>query len=189
MILLIDNYDSFTFNVVHLLGDIDIEAAVVRNDKISISEIRALAPDGIIISPGPCTPNEAGICLDIIQEFSGKIPIFGICLGMQAIGQAFGGVVSRADAQFHGKTSLINHSNHAMFASIPQSFTATRYHSLIVERKNLPECLEISATVDTGEIMALAHKSHPTFGVQFHPESIVSEHGEQLLKNFIAVTQ
>lgn len=189
MILLIDNYDSFTFNIVHLLGSLGVEAHVVRNDKITLKDIHTISPRAIILSPGPCTPNEAGICLNLIQEFSGNIPIFGICLGMQSMGQIFGGEVRRAQSLFHGKTSKIIHHGHKMFQNIPSPFTAARYHSLIVDKNSLPDCLEVTATVENGEIMALAHKTHPTFGVQFHPESIASEYGATLMQNFLHNTE
>lgn len=189
MILVIDNYDSFTYNLVQYLGEIGEEVEVYRNDKITIQEIEALRPDHILISPGPCTPNEAGISLELIETFKGKIPIFGVCLGHQAIGQAFGGDVIRAERLMHGKTSLIEHDGKTVFEGIAQPFTATRYHSLIVKRETLPDCLEISAQTKEGEIMGLRHKEYPIEGVQFHPESIITDHGHQLLRNFIHSTQ
>lgn len=189
MILVIDNYDSFTYNLVQYLGEIGEEVEVYRNDKITIQEIEALRPDHILISPGPCTPNEAGISLELIEAFKGKIPIFGVCLGHQAIGQAFGGDVIRAERLMHGKTSLIEHDGKTVFEGIAQPFTATRYHSLIVKRETLPDCLEISAQTKEGEIMGLRHKEYPIEGVQFHPESIITDHGHQLLRNFIHSTQ
>lgn len=184
---MIDNYDSFTFNLVQYLGELGQEIKVYRNDKITIEEITALNPDHIVISPGPCTPNEAGISMDVIKHFAGKIPILGVCLGHQSIGQVFGGKVIRAENLMHGKTSLINHQGKSIFKDIPIPFTATRYHSLIVERESLPDCLEITAETDEGEIMGLTHKELAVIGVQFHPESILTESGKQILKNFLAV--
>jgi anthranilate synthase component 2 len=190
MILMIDNYDSFTYNVVQYLGELKADVKVVRNDELTVEQIRELAPEKIVISPGPCTPNEAGISLAVIKEFAGKIPLLGICLGHQSIGQAFGGKVIRARAVMHGKTSPIYHSNSGVFAGLNNPFTATRYHSLIVEKESLPECLEITAWTQTDagevdEIMGLRHKTLAVQGVQFHPESILTEHGHQLLKNFL----
>lgn len=186
MILMIDNYDSFTFNLVQYLGELGQEVKVVRNDKITCSEISELAPDHLVISPGPCTPNEAGISLDVISSFAGKIPILGVCLGHQSIGQVFGGKVIRADRLMHGKTSEIHHDGKSVFRGLPTPFTATRYHSLIVDRESLPDCLEISAETAEGEIMGLRHKEYPVEGLQFHPESILTEHGRELLKNFLS---
>jgi para-aminobenzoate synthetase component 2 len=186
MILVIDNYDSFTFNLVQYLGEIGEEVTVRRNDEITLEEIEAMAPDHILISPGPCTPNEAGISLDLIDNFKGKIPIMGVCLGHQAIGQVFGGEVVRAERLMHGKTSPIHHDGKSIFEGIPTPYTATRYHSLIVRKESLPNCLEISAETPEGEIMALRHKEYAIEGVQFHPESIITDHGKQLLKNFVA---
>jgi para-aminobenzoate synthetase component II len=188
MILMIDNYDSFTFNLVQYLGELGQEIKVYRNDKITLEEIAALNPKHIVISPGPCTPNEAGISMDVIKHFAGKIPILGVCLGHQSIGQVFGGKVIRAENLMHGKTSLINHQGKSVFIDIPKPFIATRYHSLIVERESLPDCLEITAETDTGEIMGLTHKELPVIGVQFHPESILTESGKQILKNFLAIS-
>lgn len=185
MILVIDNYDSFTYNLVQYLGELGEEVKVFRNDEISIQEIEALAPDHILISPGPCTPNEAGISLEVLQHFRGIIPIFGVCLGHQAIGQAFGGNVIRAERLMHGKTSPIHHHGTSVFEGLESPFTATRYHSLIVERESLPECLEITAETAEGEIMALRHKEYPIEGVQFHPESIITDHGHIMLRNFL----
>ncbi|WP_342480906.1 aminodeoxychorismate/anthranilate synthase component II [Paenibacillus sp. FSL L8-0340] len=185
MILVIDNYDSFTYNLVQYLGELGEEVKVFRNDEISIQEIEALAPDHILISPGPCTPNEAGISLEVLQHFKGIIPIFGVCLGHQAIGQAFGGNVIRAERLMHGKTSPIHHHGTSVFEGLESPFTATRYHSLIVERESLPECLEITAETAEGEIMALRHKEYPIEGVQFHPESIITDHGHIMLRNFL----
>ncbi|AIQ15338.1 MULTISPECIES: aminodeoxychorismate/anthranilate synthase component II [unclassified Paenibacillus] len=185
MILVIDNYDSFTYNLVQYLGELGEEVKVFRNDEISIQEIEALAPDHILISPGPCTPNEAGISLEVLQHFKGIIPIFGVCLGHQAIGQAFGGNVIRAERLMHGKTSPIHHHGTSVFEGLESPFTATRYHSLIVERESLPDCLEITAETAEGEIMALRHKEYPIEGVQFHPESIITDHGHIMLRNFL----
>lgn len=185
MILMIDNYDSFTFNLVQYLGEIGEDIKVYRNDKISLEEIIHMSPDHIVISPGPCTPNEAGVSLELIGKLGGKIPILGVCLGHQAIGQAYGGNVIRAQNLMHGKTSVIHHDGKTIFEGIESPFTATRYHSLIVERDSLPECLEISAWTEQGEIMGLRHKEHVVEGVQFHPESILTEHGKKLLRNFL----
>ncbi|WP_405105881.1 aminodeoxychorismate/anthranilate synthase component II [Paenibacillus sp. FSL K6-1217] len=185
MILVIDNYDSFTYNLVQYLGELGEDVKVARNDEISIEEIEQLAPDHILISPGPCTPNEAGISLALIQHFKGIIPIFGVCLGHQAIGQAFGGNVIRAQRLMHGKTSPIHHNGTSVFEGLESPFTATRYHSLIVERESLPDCLEITAETAEGEIMALRHKEYPIEGVQFHPESIITNHGHTMLRNFL----
>ena len=185
MILVIDNYDSFTYNLVQYLGELGEDVKVARNDEISIQEIEALAPDHILISPGPCTPNEAGISLELLQHFKGVIPIFGVCLGHQAIGQAFGGNVIRAERLMHGKTSPIHHNGTSVFEGLESPFTATRYHSLIVERESLPDCLEITAETAEGEIMALRHKEYPIEGVQFHPESIITDHGHTMLRNFL----
>ncbi|MFD1179316.1 aminodeoxychorismate/anthranilate synthase component II [Paenibacillus puldeungensis] len=186
MILVIDNYDSFTYNLVQYLGELGEEVTVRRNDEIDLAGIEALRPDYILISPGPCTPNEAGITLDLIDRFKGVIPIFGVCLGHQAIGQAFGGKVIRAERLMHGKTSPIHHQGLSVFAGLPSPFTATRYHSLIVERESLPDCLEITAETEEGEIMGLRHKEYAVEGVQFHPESIITEHGHQMLRNFLS---
>ncbi|MFF2484478.1 aminodeoxychorismate/anthranilate synthase component II [Paenibacillus sp. NPDC058071] len=185
MILVIDNYDSFTYNLVQYLGKLGEEVVVKRNDEIDLAGIEALRPDHILISPGPCSPNEAGISLSVIDHFKGVIPIFGVCLGHQAIGQAFGGNVVRAERLMHGKTSDILHDGKTVFEGIPSPYTATRYHSLIVKRETLPDCLEISAETAEGEIMGLRHKEYPIEGVQFHPESIITEHGLTLLRNFL----
>ncbi|ALP36700.1 anthranilate synthase [Paenibacillus sp. IHB B 3084] len=185
MILVIDNYDSFTYNLVQYLGELGEEVTVRRNDEIDLKGIEELAPEHILISPGPCTPNEAGISLDVISHFKGRIPIFGVCLGHQAIGQAFGGHVIRAERLMHGKTSPILHHNTSVFEGLPSPFTATRYHSLLVERESLPECLEITAETAEGEIMGLRHIEFAVEGVQFHPESIITDHGHQLLRNFL----
>jgi anthranilate synthase component 2 len=183
-ILLIDNYDSFTYNLVHYLIELGASVDVVRNDAMRVADILGKKPDGIVISPGPCSPNEAGVCLELIKEAAGKVPLLGVCLGHQAIGQAFGGKVVRAPQLMHGKTSQISHNGKGIFAGIKNPFTATRYHSLIVERESLPAELEITAEAD-GLIMGLQHKTHAIHGVQFHPESIASEHGHDLLKNFL----
>ncbi len=185
MLLVIDNYDSFTYNLVQYFGELGAEMKVVRNDKISLEEITDLAPDLICISPGPCTPNEAGISCDVIREFGGKIPILGVCLGHQSIGQVFGGNVIRAAELMHGKTSVVKHEGTSIFKGLPESFTATRYHSLIVQRDTLPDCLEVTAETDDGVIMGLKHKEMEIHGVQFHPESILTEHGKEMLKNFL----
>ncbi|MEK3784801.1 MULTISPECIES: aminodeoxychorismate/anthranilate synthase component II [Paenibacillus] len=185
MILVIDNYDSFTYNLVQYLGELGQEVVVKRNDEISLEQISELGPDHILLSPGPCTPNEAGITLDVIEHFKGKIPIFGVCLGHQAIGQAFGGNVIRAERLMHGKTSPIHHQNQSVFEGLPAPFTATRYHSLLVERSSLPDCLEITAETAEGEIMGLRHKEYDVEGVQFHPESIITDYGHQILRNFL----
>lgn len=187
VILVIDNYDSFTYNLVQYLGELGAQLEVRRNDQISVDEIERLAPERIVISPGPKTPTEAGVCLATIQKFSGKIPILGVCLGHQAIGQAFGGKVIRAPEIMHGKTSPISHDGKTIFAGLPNPFPATRYHSLIVERSSLPDCLEISATTPDGLIMGLRHKEMKVEGVQFHPESVLTESGKQLLANFLRV--
>ena len=185
MILVIDNYDSFTYNLVQYLGELGAEIEVRRNDQVTLKEIERMAPERIVLSPGPKTPNEAGICLDLIKEFSGRTPILGVCLGHQAIGQAFGGKVVRAPVIMHGKTSLVRHDGKSLFAGLPNPFPATRYHSLIVERESLPEALEVSATSPEGLIMGLRHKEMRVEGVQFHPESVLTEPGWKLLANFL----
>lgn len=185
MILMIDNYDSFTFNLVQFLGELGQELVVKRNDEVTISDIENMKPDFLMISPGPCSPNEAGISMEVIQYFAGKIPIFGVCLGHQSIAQVFGGEVVRAERLMHGKTSPMHHDGKTIFSDIPNPFTATRYHSLIVKKETLPECLEITSWTEEGEIMALRHKTLPIEGVQFHPESIMTSHGKELLHNFI----
>lgn len=184
-ITLIDNYDSFTYNLYHDLGRLGANVTVVRNDALTVAELAASNPDAIVLSPGPCTPTEAGICLDVIKTLGYRIPIFGVCLGMQAIGQAFGGDVVRAPQPFHGKISEIQHSGQTLFRGINQSFKATRYHSLIVERSTLPQGLDITAQTDDGLIMALSHKTLPMHAVQFHPESVLSEHGLTIFANFL----
>jgi len=186
-ILVIDNYDSFTFNLVQYLGELGEEPIIYRNDQISIDEIRDLAPTRIVISPGPCTPDDAGISMQVIRQFSGILPIFGVCLGHQSIAQVFGGSVIRAPRLMHGKTSPIEHHQQDIFAGLPTPFIATRYHSLIVDEP-LPDCLVRTAWTAEGELMGLRHQEHPTFGVQFHPESILTEHGHQILKNFLEVS-
>ena len=185
MIFMIDNYDSFTYNLVQYIGELGAEMKIFRNDKITIEEIESLNPSKIVISPGPCTPNEAGISLEVIRSFSGYVPILGVCLGHQSVGQAFGGKVVRAPRIVHGKTSAIFHDNRTIFKGLSAPFTATRYHSLIVERESLPDCMEISAWTEDGIIMGLRHKKHPTEGVQFHPESILTLEGKKLIKNFL----
>lgn len=187
MILMIDNYDSFVYNLVQYLGELGEDIRVFRNDKITIPHIEDLRPDHIIISPGPCTPNEAGISLQLIQHFKGKIPIMGVCLGHQAIGQAFGGDVVRAPRLMHGKTSQVFHDGKGVFAGLKNPLTATRYHSLIVKKETLPACLEISAETDAGEIMGIRHKEYAIEGVQFHPESILTEAGHAMLENFLSL--
>ena len=185
MLLMIDNYDSFTYNLVQYLAEIGQEVKVVRNDKISIEEINKLNPQYIVISPGPCTPNEAGISLELIEAFKGKIPILGVCLGHQSIGQAFGGKIIHAQTIMHGKTSEIIHNNKGVFRGIKKPFIATRYHSLVIDKESLPNCFDITAWTDDNEIMGIRHKELFLEGVQFHPESILSEHGHDLLENFI----
>ena len=190
MLLMIDNYDSFTFNLVQYLGELGQDVKVIRNDEITVAEIVALAPERIVISPGPCTPNDAGVSLDVMRELSATIPVFGVCLGHQALGQAFGGTVVRARQIMHGKTSPIHHNNTGVFRGLPSPFEATRYHSLVVDKASLPDCFEVTAwtqsddgTID--EIMGLRHREIGTEGVQFHPESILTQHGHDLLRNFL----
>jgi len=185
MILMIDNYDSFTYNLVQYVGELGEELQVYRNDKITLEEIERLAPDYLMISPGPCTPNEAGISMDVIRHFAGRVPILGVCLGHQSIAQVFGGNVIRAERLMHGKTSEVLHDGRTIFTGIPSPFTAARYHSLIVEEETIPDVLEVSARTPEGEIMAIRHREYPVEGVQFHPESIITEHGKQLLRNFL----
>ena len=185
MILVVDNYDSFTYNLVHYLAELGAETRVVRNDDLTAAEAFALKPEAILLSPGPCTPNEAGICLAVIETAPLDLPIFGVCLGHQAMGQAFGGEVIRAKTLMHGKTSPIEHAGQSVFRSLPSPFTATRYHSLAVRRETLPDALEVTAWTADGEIMGLAHRTRPIHGVQFHPESIATEHGHDLLANFL----
>lgn len=186
MILMIDNYDSFTFNLVQYLGELGQDLVVKRNDEITIKDIEELNPEFLMISPGPCSPNEAGISLEAIEYFAGKIPIFGVCLGHQSIAQVFGGDVVRAERLMHGKTSQMHHNNETIFEGLDNPFTATRYHSLIVKKETLPDCLEVTAWTQEGEIMALKHKTLPVEGVQFHPESIMTSYGKQMLQNFIS---
>ena len=188
MLLLIDNYDSFTYNLVHYLGELGGETKVVRNDALSVPEALDLGHRGVVLSPGPATPDQAGICLDVVRNAPADLPILGVCLGHQTIGQAFGGVVSRAPTIMHGKTSRISHDGQGVFEGVPQNIEITRYHSLIVERATLPDSLEITAETDDGVIMGLRHKDRPVHGVQFHPESIRSEHGKTLLANFLKIT-
>ena len=185
MLLMIDNYDSFTYNLVQYLGELGEEVRVFRNDEISLPQIADLQPARIVLSPGPCTPNEAGITLALIERFAGQVPILGVCLGHQAIGQAFGGKVVRARQVMHGKTSQIEHAGQGVFRDLPAGFTATRYHSLVIERESIPACLEITARSEDGEIMGVRHRQHAIEGVQFHPEAILTEHGHQLLENFL----
>ncbi|KQY95648.1 MULTISPECIES: aminodeoxychorismate/anthranilate synthase component II [unclassified Brevundimonas] len=185
MILVVDNYDSFTWNLVHYLAELGAETRVVRNDDLTAAEAWALKPEAVLLSPGPCTPNEAGVCLSILDTAPLAMPIFGVCLGHQAMGQAFGGEVIRAKSLMHGKTSPIEHAGRSVFRGLPSPFTATRYHSLAVRRETLPEVLEVTAWTADGEIMGLAHKTRPIHGVQFHPESIATEHGHDLLANFL----
>jgi anthranilate synthase component 2 len=185
MILVIDNYDSFTYNLVQYLGELGQEIVVHRNDAITLDEIAALKPDQLLISPGPCSPAEAGVSVAVIQRFVGQIPILGVCLGHQSIGHAFGGKIIRAQRLMHGKTSTIHHENTGVFENLPNDFPAIRYHSLVIERTSLPECLEITATSEDGEIMGVRHKTLPIEGVQFHPESVLTEHGHAMLQNFL----
>jgi para-aminobenzoate synthetase component II len=187
MVLLLDNYDSFTYNLAQYLGELGCNVEVHRNDKISVEEIARRKPERIVISPGPCTPQDAGICIDLIRRFAGKFPILGVCLGHQAIGAAFGGKVIRAPKIFHGKTSQIHHDGKSIFRKLTDPFTATRYHSLIVERKSLPRELAITAETEDGIIMGVRHRRHKLEGVQFHPESVLTQSGKQLLQNFLAL--
>lgn len=186
MLLLIDNYDSFTYNLVHYLGELGADVKVWRNDALNVQEAMSLKPEGILLSPGPCTPTEAGICLPLVHAAAeAKIPLMGVCLGHQTIGQAFGGNVIRCDEIVHGKMGTIHHEGKGVFKGLPSPFQATRYHSLVVERETLPDCLEITAWLENGTIMGLSHKELPIHGVQFHPESIASEHGHKMLQNFL----
>ena len=188
MLLIIDNYDSFTFNLVHYFMELGADVRVVRNDALSVEEALALKPQGIVLSPGPCAPDSAGICLDLIKQAPDDMPILGVCLGHQAMGQAFGGDVIPAKQIMHGKTSPIEHDGSGLFAQLPSPFIATRYHSLSVKESSFPDCLHITARTEDGEIMGLSHKTRPIHGVQFHPESIASEHGHDLLRNFLSMT-
>jgi len=185
MLLMIDNYDSFTYNLVQYLGELGAEVRVVRNDEMSVDEVEALGPERVVISPGPCTPNEAGISVALVERLAGRVPILGVCLGHQSIGQAFGGRVVRARSIMHGKVSTVRHAGEGVFAGLPQAFIATRYHSLVIERESLPECLVVTAESDDGEIMGLRHRALAVEGVQFHPEALLTEHGHALLKNFL----
>lgn len=189
MILLIDNYDSFTYNLVQYIGEMDVEISVVRNDKITLEEIRNLAPQGIVISPGPCTPKEAGVSVPLIKVFYQEIPILGVCLGHQSIGEAFGGDVVKAPSVVHGKTSRVHHHGKGIFKDIPNEFLAARYHSLVIAPETMPAVLEVTASTADGVVMGVQHTQFPVFGVQFHPESIATEHGKILLKNFINQTR
>lgn len=186
MLLVIDNYDSFTYNLVQYFGQLGVEQRVVRNDAITVEEALEMDPDRVLVSPGPCSPDDAGISLDIVKAFAGLKPLFGVCLGHQCIGQVYGGNVVRADRLMHGKTSPIKHNGKGLFSGIANPFAGTRYHSLLVERDSFPECLEITAETDEGEIMGLEHRNLPVWGVQFHPESIATEHGMKILENFLA---
>lgn len=188
MFIIIDNYDSFTYNLYHYFSEIGANVEVYRNDKITINELKLKNPTGIILSPGPCTPNDAGICMEIIKKLGVSIPILGVCLGHQSIGQVYGGKVIRSPYLMHGKVSLINHQNKTIFNNIKSPFKATRYHSLIIEKNNLPSCLDITAETEDGIIMGLSHKQYPVHGVQFHPESIASECGHDILQNFINIS-
>ena len=185
MLLLIDNYDSFTYNLFHFLGELGQEVVVKRNDKISVAEALRLKPESIVLSPGPCDPDRAGICLELIKTAGAQVPILGVCLGHQAIGQAYGGKIVRAPVPMHGKLSCIHHTGKSVFRGLDDGFAATRYHSLVIDRPSLPDCLEITAETDDGVIMGVVHRSHPVHGVQFHPESIASENGHLILKNFL----
>jgi anthranilate synthase component 2 len=189
VLLLIDNYDSFTYNLFHYLGELGAEVRVVRNDEISAGEALALKPEGIVLSPGPCTPNEAGICLEVIEKANGTMPILGVCLGHQAIGQVYGGKIVRAPEPMHGKLSRIHHSGKSVFRGLNNDFLATRYHSLTIDPPSMPGSLEVTATSDDGVIQGVMHKSHPVHGVQFHPESIASENGHALLNNFLTIAR
>jgi len=187
MIVLIDNYDSFTYNLVQYLGEMETDIRVFRNDAITVDGVRELKPDHVVISPGPCTPNEAGISVDLVRALGGEVPLLGVCLGHQGIGAAYGGDIVRADRIMHGKVSQIRHNGHAMFDGVDSPFTATRYHSLIIRRETCPDCLEITADTDAGEIMAVRHREHAVWGLQFHPESILTGPGKRLLANFLAL--
>jgi anthranilate synthase component 2 len=189
VILLIDNYDSFTYNLFHYLGQLGAEVRVVRNDEISAAEALRMKPEGIVLSPGPCTPNEAGICLDVIKQADGAMPILGVCLGHQAIGQVYGGVIVRAPEPMHGKLSRVHHSGKSVFRGLNNDFLATRYHSLTIDPPSMPASLEVTATSDDGVIQGVMHKNHPVHGVQFHPESIASENGHALLANFLTIAR
>ena len=187
MILLIDNYDSFTWNLVHYLGQLGAEVSVVRNDAMSVDEVERQAPRAVVLSPGPCDPDKAGICLELVRRLGARLPILGVCLGHQTIGQVYGGRVVRAAQPMHGKVSLIHHGGESVFRNLPDPFEATRYHSLIVEKSSVPDCLRITADTVEGEIMGLQHREFPVHGVQFHPESILSREGKDLLRNFLGI--
>jgi anthranilate synthase component 2 len=189
MILLIDNYDSFTYNLFHYLGELGAEVKVVRNDEITADEVLALKPQGIVLSPGPCTPNEAGICLEVIRKADGRMPILGVCLGHQAIGQVYGGAIVRAPEPMHGKLSRVHHTGRSVFRGLNNDFLATRYHSLTIDPPSMPAALEVTATSEDGVIQGVMHKTHPVHGVQFHPESIASENGHALLGNFLQIAR
>ena len=189
MIVMIDNYDSFTYNLVQYLGELGADVHVHRNDAVTLDEVEAWQPEKIVVSPGPCTPNEAGISVPLIRRFAGRVPILGVCLGHQSIGQAFGGRIVRAKSVMHGKNSPITHTNEGVFRDLPSPLSATRYHSLVIERATLPDCLEITAEADDGEIMGVRHRMLSVEGVQFHPEAILTEHGHALLKNFLDANQ
>jgi para-aminobenzoate synthetase component 2 len=186
MILMIDNYDSFTYNLVQYLGELGADIRVYRNDQVTVAEIERLAPEKIVVSPGPCTPKEAGVSCEVIRHFAGRVPVLGVCLGHQCIGEVFGGEIVRAPALFHGKTSMIYHDGKTLFRDLPQPFEATRYHSLVIRRDTLPDCLELSAQTDDGVIMGVRHRELPVEGVQFHPESILTREGKRLLANFLS---
>ena len=188
MIILIDNYDSFTWNLWHFLSDLGAEVKTYRNDELTVAEVVAMAPAGIVLSPGPATPDSAGICVELIQTVSGNIPLLGVCLGHQAIGAAFGGNITRIDPPVHGKLSYVTHNGQSIFSGCDARFAVSRYHSLIVDHESLPDCLEVISSTDAGIIMGVQHKTHPTFGVQFHPESIASENGYRILANFLQMT-
>lgn len=187
VILLIDNYDSFTWNLVHYMGELGAVVRVNRNDELAVDEALALRPDGIVLSPGPCDPARAGICLDLVRAAHGSVPILGVCLGHQAIGEAYGGRIVRAPVPMHGKLSCIRHNGRGVFEGIATDFRATRYHSLAIDPAQIPDCLEVTATTDDGVVMGVTHREHPVHGVQFHPESIASEHGHAVLRNFLAL--
>ena len=189
MIFMLDNYDSFTYNLVQYMGELGAEMEVARNDKTTVEEVMASQPDGIVVSPGPCTPNEAGISNDLIAQAAGKIPLLGVCLGHQCIGQVFGGTIIRAQTLMHGKTSLIHHQDSGIFAGLENPFVATRYHSLIIDPESMPSVLDVTARADDGTIMSVRHRQHSIYGVQFHPESILTTEGKRLLQNFLTIVE